>query len=487
MMSVVKNVSLAALFLAGTFLLSLDRTRAAFDPLDPQATDSIQISPTFCPFAQLTGTIPNDACIQSAINYACSTANSHTGNNAGTLIFTRANYYIKFGVSIPSSCAGLYFKGQGAGNGYTTNANTYIFSDNNCTGPIFNFYSNATQNYVYGGGMRDIAFYNAPFNGSRDGSVSCKYPLIQASYGEFMDFENIYSWLAYQQIKLIGGIHSKIDFMLLDQVLQDSPGALEFTGSGASAGSSAASATRQDAMLVRKVFGGGSSTVTAGHQLFIGIWWHAFSDTLELQDVAFENTKSVMKIDCTGGGAADISACPAFLQALDIQGEGAGGNLFDAQDFRHLIITDSYFHCFGASILGGCNDAMFLRNSTFSQTYGVQIKGGQFDSGQHAGIEAEIQGLNVSGASLFNNNLANTGGADVAISTPGAGHLSGQISIVNNFFCFNAGNTLTEAAVVFASGLDYLQATQNMFYGCGSGVTNNSGGGHVTITPNVGP
>lgn len=487
MKPVAKNLALAALLLAGTSLSSMDFARAAFDPLDPQATDSIQISPTFCPFAQLTGTIPNDACIQSAINYACSTANSHTGNNAGTLIFTRANYYIKFGVNVPASCAGLYFKGQGAGNGYTANANTYIFSDNNCTGPILNFYSNATQNYVYGGGVRDIAFYNAPFNGLRDGSVSCKYPLIQASYGEFMNFENIYSWLAYQQIKLVGGIHSKIDFMFLDQVLQDSPGALEFMGTGASSNSSTAPYTRQDAMLVRKVFGGGSATIQAGHKLFTGIWWHAFSDTLELQDITFENTNNVIKIDCTGGGAADISACPAFLQAFDIQGEGAGGNLFDAQDFQHLSITDSYFHCFEASLYGGCNDAMFLRNGIFSKTSGVQIKGGQFDSGQHAGIEAEIQGLNISGASLFNNNLGNSGGADIGVNTPGAGHLSGQISIANNFFCLSSGNTLSEVAVLFSNGLDYLQATQNMFDGCGSGVVNNSGGSHVTVTPNVGP
>lgn len=452
--------------------------------------EGVHVSPTYCAYSMLNGTTDTTSCVQAAITAACAQSNSPSAFAGGNLIFSTGAYYIKTGVSIPKACGGLHLVGQSSGNGYgtgfaTVGNGTWIFSDNNCAGPIFNFYGDATQNYVYGGAVENMAFYNAPYFGSRDGSVSCKFPLIQANFGQIMHFTHLYAWLPYQLIKLVGGVHFEIDDSYSDQVLQDSPGLFEFTGLGTSTGSPTQGQSRQDQVIMRKVFAGASSSLTSGHKFFTGIWWHAFSDTLQIQNVAFEGPTSAMKIDCTGGGATDISACPAFLQAYDLESEGAGGNLIDAQDFQHLLFTDLYMHCFAT--YGGCQDGVKLYNNTFTKTYGADFVGGQIDSGQHAGLEAEMQGLNVSSMKIFNNNLASSGGGDIGIDTPVGSDLSGQINIVNNQFCWNAGNTLSEAAIIFSSGLDYLVATNNNFYGCGSGVTNNSGGTHVLVSPNVGP
>ncbi len=463
----------------------------------PQASSAITgtvtlVSPTYCPYASLNGTTDVTACVQAAITAACSQTLSPSHYAGGILSFANGGYYIKSGVNIPSTCGGLRLVGQGQGNGFgtgfaTVGNGTWIWSDNNCTQPIFNFYSDATQNYVYGGSVENMAFYNAPYYGARDGSVSCKYPLIQAQFGQIMNFVNLYSWLPYQFIRISGGIHYTIDNIYLDQVIQDSPGAFELTGTGTSASSSLSQLTRQDRVNLRNIFAGGSSALTPGHKLFNLIWWHAFSNTVIITNVAGENVGSALKIDCSGGYAADISGCPAFMQAYDLEAEGAGSNLLDAQDFQDLIITDSYFHCFGASFYGGCQQPIHLYNHLFTKTANATFKGGQADSGQHSGIQAEMQGLTVIGMRVFNNNLGASGGSDIGIDTPVGGDLSGQVVISNNTFCLNAGNTLTEIPVIFSAGLDYLEATGNMFEGCTSGVYNASGGTHVAVTPNVGP
>ena len=453
---------------------------------------TVSVSPTYCPYSQVTGTTDNTVCIQAAITAACLQSGSPTGFAGGTLSFGNGAYYIKSKVFIPSSCAGLRLIGQGPGNGYGTGFasvgnGTWIYSDNNCTGPIINFYSDATANYVYNGGVENIAFYNAPYYGVRDGTVSCKFPLIQASFGQMMTFRNLYGWLPYQFIKSISGQHQIIDSIYLDQVIQDSPGVLEFMGSGTSTSSPTQTQTRQDAMQVKQFFAGASSVLTPGHKRFTGIWWHGFSDTLRLDTILMENVGVAWKVDCSGGFAADISACPAFGDVYDFESEGSSGNLIDAQDFEHIKITDSYFHCFGFSSFGGCGQVARFGNSLFLKTADVQIKGGQFDSGQHSGIDASMQGLSIIGTNFFNNNLANNGGADVIIETPTGGALANQINIIGNNFCYNVGNSLVEIPVLLLPGNDFIQVVNNNFYGCGGSVVNSSGGTRVNITPNVGP
>ena len=119
---------------------------SAIPDSDPMNSDgAIQVTPTFCPADQLTGTTPNDTCVQAAVNYACAPANSDSGNIAGELVFGRGKYYLHH-ITIPKACAGLRIVGQGYGNSPSTDNGTWIITDNTCSGPIFDFYPDATAN-----------------------------------------------------------------------------------------------------------------------------------------------------------------------------------------------------------------------------------------------------------------------------------------------------------------------------------------------------
>lgn len=458
------------------------------------SAEAINVSPTYCAYGSLNNvTTPwaswtdNTACVQAAINAACSALSSASGYPSGKLVFSKGAYYLKSGVTIPAACGGLLLVGQGIGNGGNlASSGTWIFSDNNCVGPVVNFYPDATQNYVYGGGVEDIAFYNAPWNGSRDGSVSCKYPIIQALFGEEMRFQHLYAWLPYQFEKLIAGLHLVTYDVVADQVLQDSPGLFEFFGTGAT---SAVQTTRQDQVYVNKVFAGSSAALTSGHKWFTGVWWHGLSNTVQLDHVAFEGVYQALKIDCTYGGATDISGCPSFLVANDFEAEAAGGNMVDAQDFQILNFVNSYFHCFGSSVNGGCNDTIKLYNGSFAATADAVFTGGQIDSAQHACLDAEMQGLVVTGVAVFGCNAGASGGGGIIIESPVGSDAKNQHVLSGNTFCAHQASTPVAGmtGIILESGNDYIVANNNVFMSCGTGITNSSGGSNVATSGNVGP
>lgn len=456
--------------------------------------ESVNVSPTYCPYSMLNGTTDTTSCVQTAINTICSGADSPTGWAGGTLVFSRGAYYIK-SVSIPKACAGLILKGQSQGNGPFPPANgTWIFSDNNCTGPIINFFSDATQNYVYGGGVRDIGFFNSDVSGgSSYGATSCSHPLIQAQFGETMDFEHLYAWEPYIFIKLSSGLHLTINDILLDQVLQDSTGAFEFTGYGANADSTG-QLTRQDQVYLSNVFAGGAP-IQAGHKLFNGIWWHGFSASPRFNNLAFENVTTGLKEDCTEPGigsglqAANLGACPSFMIANDIEFEGAGADLLSFTDTTSNYIYMLYAHCLLS--YGGCSDGVHIFNTTFTGTTQMTIIGGQVDSAQHSCIDASMQGLTVQGVRIWACNQGNSGGNGISIETPTGSDLHNQHTLTGNTFCTSASggssSTMTVAAIGLLSGNDYIMASGNNFYQCATGITDASGGTHNVTTGNSGP
>jgi len=475
--------------------LSNGRVVLPSDNLDPQAVSSIQVSPRFCPYPQLNGTDSNNACVQSAINYACSLISSTNGTKvAGRLIFGRATYRLT-GVTVPKSCAGLVLEGQGSGG----TGGTSIYSDEGCTAPVINFYPDATENYVYGGGVRDLHFFNnRAQNGGFTRTTSCLKPLIQANYGRDMFFLNNTSLSPYTMYKMVGGINILIDGVGVNVALPNSPGVFEFVGYGARPDADG-QARRQDVINLNNVVFF-SAAPPMGEQYAKGIWWHGFSASLRTNNVAFTTASTALKVDCTTPGAPtngtplEIGACPSFAVFNDFETECAGDNCIDISDAYNMQFNFLYVACYARTSTAtphtsGCNNGVRVRNDRFRGTADFTINGGFVNNAQASGINFEGYKLTVTGGTeMYGNNAANVGGSDITLEAPVSGAVSGSHIITGNKFCTGpVANTLSETALnVIGSSHDYIVFANNVLRGCGAGILGGVGPNGV-LGPNAGP
>ena len=189
--------------------------------------------------------------------------------------------------------------------------------------------------------------------------------------------------------------------------------------------------------------------------------------------------------------ATNIGACPAFLSGWDVEGEGAGGanggDLFSFTDVQAVNFHFLYGHCFGASLYGGCNDVIRVKNGLFTNTSQISIIGGQLDNAQASCAEFQAQSVMVSNVRIWNCNVGNRSGNNVSVDTP-AGTAFGEILLNGNQFCTDsAGDPFTNIPIYLAPGNDWVEAVNNDFHNCTDGILDSSGGAHNVLTPNMGP
>ena len=456
--------------------------------------DVTYVTPKYCDWSTF-GT-DQTACIQAAVNAACAAGKG--GNVGGRVVLARGGYYIKAastGITTPRSCSAPYIVGMGAaggGSGYNSPpalgiSGTWIFTDFNCAGPIFAFNSDAIANYNYGGGIEAVSFYNAPLGGDTYGSSSCKKPLIQTKYTADFIVKDVYAWLPYTLVQLIGGNRDLIYNIYADQVLQDGT-LIDLFGSGAHPDATG-QATRQDAITLQDITAGGGP-VAAFHQSAIGIYQHGFSATVRGNRLAFEGTGTALKIDCTVPGgyivAAEQGACPAYDVFFDFEAECGGCNGVDAQDMQDLTLYSPYLHGFGpGGFGGGMGKGIYYRNGLFTQSSGLAVYGGQITNCNESCVLEEAAASIIEGINIYNSNLSNVGGTDIAITSPVAGHSKNTHQIIGNMFCTgNGGLSAAEVPAVFATGNDYIMYALNVQHGCSSSYVDSSGGAHNTFANN---
>lgn len=475
----------------GTYAINGTTGEANFKTL----ANVVQVSPAFCPYSQLTGVVTSDntTCVQNAINFACTAANGASNYAGGELVFARGAYYIKH-VTIPSTCPGLRIRGQG----YGSSTATTIVSDNNCTGPIFDFYSDATQNYVYGGGLSDVYLFNNTLSGGNfTGTTSCPSPIIRASYGRNMIFTRMMALSPNILIKIIAGLNNTVSNIAVDQALQNSTGVFEAMGMGALPDATG-QLTRQDVTKFKDITVFGAPAVAGGgNQWYIGIWNHGLSQTLDISSVKFENASIALKIDCTNPGvsapllASNISACPGNSFSYDFETECAGSNCIQMRDTQSWHFHNTYVACFARTSTSnpstsGCNTGLDIANSSFTSTGDISFIGGQINGAQASCVSNGGWQFTLTGVNLYGCNAANVGGSDVTILAPGA-NLGGSNSIVNNRMCTGpANNTISETGINVISGSNYNTVALNNWKGCGAGIIGTIGANSV-LANNVGP
>jgi len=443
----------------------------------------VQVASAFCPRSQMTGLPANDnsACVQAAIAFTCAAG-------GGFVELGRGSYHLKGG-GLSKVCPGVYIRGQGLA--------TRIVSDEGCTGPIFDFYPDATQNYVYGGGVSDVSFFNNKLTGGAfDGSTSCQQPLIRTSFGRNMVFERISVLSPKTFIKIIGGLNNTVRDVAVDQALAGGTGVFECMGLGAAADATG-QLTRQDGCNIDNVtvFG---APAGPGQQWYIGIWNHGFSQTARITKAAFQSTSTALKVDCTNPGVASpllattIEACPGNSYVYDLEGECSGSDCVSLVDTHSWYFTTLYAACLARTSTAnpstsGCVSALSIRNDQFTRTGTINVLGGQMNGAQASCVDIGGWQVTISGVNTYGCNAANVGGADYTIQAPIGGSLSGSNSITGNRMCTGpANNSLGENGVNIISGSDYNDVAHNNWKGCGAGMIGTPGA-HSVTTPNVGP
>ena len=475
--------------------------------LDAQAADFIKVSPQFCPYANLTGTPANDndVCFQNAINYACAVGSSPAGYVGGELVLARAPYYVLH-ASVPAACAGLKIRGQGFG---PSGAGSYLVTDNTCTKAQIEFYPDATQNYIQGGGVSDLFLFNNTLTGGVfTGATSCPNPLILSHFSRNTQFSRLSVLSPMIAIKLIGGMNNTISDIAVDQALQGSTGVFELMGTGPGTDltptqNAVSAANRQDVTYLSRitVFGAPSTGV---NQWYVGIWNHGLSQTLRINQAAFENASTALQVDCTGGGAVDITACPGNSYVYDLETEGAGSNQISLQDTQDWYFTTAYAAAFGkaasATLTSGTyTSATGILSLTFSVApFGtapavgsVYLPSGLTGTGSVASLDFDWPLVSSSGSGTTLNLQAPTGlgtititGGTLAQANPGTLGAVTNVSVKNVSFTTTGQISFENSQFNGAQGscMDYsgyqLSLHNSMFYGCNA---SNVGASDVTL------
>lgn len=412
--------------------------------------------------AKADGTTDDTAAVQSAVSAVCSFAKP-----GGEIFFPAGTYRIS---SVTVTCGGVYFVGAGVGNRDTSNGT--IIDAISTTAPVINFHA-GSQNYTYGGGIRDISF--------KDDSLTLQ-PMLEADFVQQFSAENLYVFGAYAGIKLNGGIGAHLAHIKMEAML---PGgtAIELYGLGTTA--AASSATRMDTPVLSDIaLSAGAGSGPTGSVHMNGIVIHGLVATPQLIHVEILNPQYGVWIHCDGDAtsATELGACPQFPDLRDVEVDFAHYYGIYAEDFQHIKCIGCYVH--GAS---GMTNAIKFANHKF-MSYGAQLIGGKADSSGGSLVYSTVQGTHVSGMDLASANNVGPGGAGVELNIDALSSTIAHSVVSNNTMCLFAGSAPTAmAGINVQTNLTNVVINGNLFSGCTTGVAYNGSSDKVVQTGNVGP
>jgi hypothetical protein len=230
-------------------------------------------------------------------------------------------------------------------------------------------------------------------------------------------------------------------------------------------------ATRVDLVKFDHIdhLGNGGYGITLSGMVFSTAITHAY----------IENDVYGFQTQC-GTGFPDIGHCPANIDAVDLESEGATTYGIYLTDFTDFKCDQCYVDSNGAA----SGHALYATNLNYTGSGGIGITGGRWGNQAASCLYISVDDFSIQGARIYNCAKANnTGFYGVELQ-------SGTQGIVNgNFFCTINGVASTAfPAVVVDSGFSQATVFGNTFKGCYSGLTNNSSSSSSVISAvNLGP
>lgn len=408
------------------------------------------------------GSTDDTSAVQAAVTAVCGFSNP-----GGEIFFPAGTYRIS-SVTVP--CGGVYFVGAGVGNRDTSNGT--IINALATTAPVINFHA-GSQNYTYGGGIRDISFKN---------DSQTLQPMIEADFIQKFSAENLYVFGAYDGIKLNGGVGAHLSHIKMEAML---PGgtAIELYGLGTTA--AASSATRMDTPVLSDIaLSAGAGSGPTGSVHMNGIVIHGLVATPQLIHVEILNPQYGIWIHCDGDAtsAAELGACPQFPDFRDVEVDFAHYYGIYAEDFQFLKCIGCYVH--GSSTMA---NGIKLANNKF-MSYGAEILGGKVDSAQGSLVYSTVQGTHVTDMDLASANLGGQGGAAVELNMDSLSSTVSHSVVANNTTClFSGAAPIPMDGVKIHTNLTNVVISGNLFSGCTTGVVYSGSSDKVVQTGNVNP
>jgi hypothetical protein len=474
--------------------LAQDITNATTSPTDPAGLVRTQASRNrdrtyvtdFCQAANLTGTIDNTDCIQSAVNALCTRSNA-----GGTLFFPASyGYAIRANTGVIVNCSGVTFEGDGWGDQDHSGKATIIHVMGAGSAAILKFAvpvsSQRAGRYSPGGGVRRlmIQFSNA------NSSISQTGPGVDFEHCEGCLVDNIRVWQPYVGIRNYAGLMNRVTQSQISQVINGGIGIL-ITGSDAEAncpGNIGGCTGRSDIFTVDNTILDFQIPLAQGQHGADCIVIRDFAATNWLSHVACNGPRRGIQVDCPS--SQSFSACPMFITAFDFENEaddhGVGdGENIHSEDFAHFVCTSCQL--FGYSVIANIE---FTQNR-FRQSGDAQVMGGRIGYAHVSCIVSAVDQVYIGGGlSIQGCGQSGPGYYGVDLRNPPSGTIKNSATVQGVDFCRDPSGMTAPTSmggVILYGGMDWNIVSGNRFRACAAGVTDSSGGTHNTIVNNAGP
>jgi hypothetical protein len=414
-----------------------------------------------CEASEPNGTTDNSGCVQGMVDAACRAGNHHGGG----LVFLWPGHWKFHDVTV--HCDGVHIEGAGPGNDSMA--------------------ANAQSTSVDCSGMMDhcIQFIPHEFPARfrlRSGSVEGVRFVNSGGSGRILDFvqvedgyvRDISMWEPVNGIRLYG-----VNAFTLTHIRQWGAKGIQYEITGDMRGKKANGepcnlgdcSTRSDWVFLEDLY-----STAASSSDFVYVHDQAF--TVEANRIANENGRSGLKVRCAAG-KPNLSYCPQQIIMTGFTVEYSIKPV-DLSDF-------TWFRCVSCYMAGAgrrTDHIVSAQLTNYAQARdgaggGVTIVDAQIYGAGSSCIYTEVTDVTITGSQIYGCNLANKAYAGVEFAAGTQHHVS------DTTFCTSIGVAPTAmTGILVDKAASQVAITAPMFYGCTSGLVNNSAYPQTVTTVN---
>lgn len=430
----------------------------------------------FCSVMNVNGATDNTTCYQNAVYAVCAGVANAAPFRSGGELYVPAGAVVLSQVKIP--CNGVHIHNAGNGNVNSGNLDyrgtVYVSTPGN-TGTMFK-YTSASADYGTG-----FTFDHAGIDAS---NMAAGGTLFDISWTQHSTIRDVSILNPYNIFKEEGGAANLVEDMV---VLGLRGTGFEFWGDASNCGTNNPSVSlascnkRADLLRLSRVNMNGA----AGHVARC-VYWHDFSQSLQLSNTICESAAIGLQIDCAKSQGNNGEACPAFGRFYDPEFEDCTlcMKISDAQDLEGH----------GGYMLGqgtASINVVQVVNTNFGAPASASAKGSYAEAfrwigGRFGNSGGSIMSIGVSefiltGGHYFSASLSATGAASAlpAIDVTGVGSTVTPVRgiISDNILCVASGQqplSIYQGGIRLGSGVGHVHVHDNETSSCLTSVLDQS-------------
>lgn len=430
----------------------------------------------YCSIMNVNGSTDNTACYQNAIYAVCDGAAGAAPFRSGGELFVPAGAIVLSQVNIP--CNGVHIRNAGNGNVNSGNLDyrgtVYVSTPGN-TGTMFK-YTSASADYGTG-----FSFDHAGIDAT---NMAAGGTLFDISWTQHSTIRDVSILNPYNIFKEEGGAANLVEDMV---VLGLRGTGFEFWGDASNCGTNnpsvslAACNKRADLLRLSRVNLNGAS----GHVARC-VYWHDFSESLDLSNTICEGAAIGLQIDCAKSMGNNGEACPAFGRFYDPEFEDCTlcMQISDAQDLEGH----------GGYLLGqgvASTNVVKIVNTNFGApatasamgSYAAAFRwiGGRFGNSGGPVMSIGVSEFLLTGGQYFSASLSATSAASAlpTIDVTGVGSTVTPVRgiISDSIMCVASGQqplSIYQGGVRLGSGVGHVHVHDNETSMCLTSVLDNS-------------